>query len=593
MKKFKYLHSVIKDNYFKLLILTLTTIGYVVLVLLQPIIIGFIIDNVINLEPINNNYLNILANLFNGVEYIRENLWIGALIILFITSLSALLVFFRSRLNGKISEGIAYNIKNSIFDNLMHLPFSYFGDSKSGDLIQRSTSDVDTVRRVFAGQYSEFIYAISMVVIAFYIMLEKNNKLALIASALFPVILIFAIIFFIFVQKHFLKLEDAESNLTNNISESLAANKIIKAFNNEAYESLKFKDLNKKYSNAGKKLINSLALYWGISDLICFSSILLVLVNSIIMVLNNQISIGDVFVFVSYISMIVWPLRHMGRILADLGKVNVALMRISEIIYVEKEDLNSGLKPHINGNIEIKNLSFKFDDEKNNVLEDININIKAGSKVALIGPTGSGKSSLVHLLLGLYDYKGSIKIDGYELSDISKAYLRDNISIVLQEPFLFSKTIKENITISNPYVNNDKLKHIANIAHVDEFIDNFDLGYETMVGERGTTLSGGQKQRMAIARTIINDSKILIFDDSLSALDSETDAKIQKSLKSFFTDITTIIITQRINSAKDADNIFVLENGIISESGTHDELILNNGLYKRLYDVQGVSEYEK
>ncbi len=356
---------------------------------------------------------------------------------------------------------------------------------------------------------------------------------------------------------------------------------------------MKFKDLNKKYSNAGKKLINSLALYWGISDLICFSSILLVLVNSIIMVLNNQISIGDVFVFVSYISMIVWPLRHMGRILADLGKVNVALMRVSEIIYVEKEDLNSGLKPHINGNIEIKNLSFKFDDEKNNVLEDINMNIKAGSKVALIGPTGSGKSSLVHLLLGLYDYKGSIKIDGYELSDISKAYLRDNISIVLQEPFLFSKTIKENITISNPYVNNDKLKHIANIAHVDEFIDNFNLGYETMVGERGTTLSGGQKQRMAIARTIINDSKILIFDDSLSALDSETDAKIQKSLKSFFTDITTIIITQRINSAKDADNIFVLENGIISESGTHDELILNNGLYKRLYDVQGVSEYEK
>lgn len=587
-EKIKFLNTVLKGEYPKLILLIIITITYVILNLLQPLVFAFFIDNIVNLEPIEGIFQNLLVNVLGGVNFIRENLWSGALVVLFIGSLAAVAVFIRSRLNGLISENVAYNIKNEMFDDLMHLPYSYYVKSSSGDLIQRSTSDIDIVRRLFASQISEFIYALSIVLISFIIMLQRNLKLSLVAGALLPVIFIFAIIFFRYVQKVFLDYEHKESDLTAYISENLKATRVVKAFSRELYESEMFKEKNRKLSDAGKKVIDALGFYWGVSDFICLFSILSVLTYGVVMVRSDLITIGDVFLFVSYTGMMVWPLRHMGRIIADMSKVSVGLDRIIEIVNEDKEDLLSGSVADIRGDISLENVVFSYEDDQNNkILNDLSLSIKEGENIAIIGPTGSGKSSLIHLLLGLYDYEsGSIKINGLELKDISKKHLRNNISVVLQEPFLFSRSIKENIMISRSDAKMSDLDHVLNIAHVDEFLNNFELGYDTVVGEKGATLSGGQRQRVAIARTIINDYPIIIFDDSLSAVDTETDANIREKLKTIKPDTTTIIITQRIASAKDADKIFVLENGKITQSGKHEDLIKEAGLYKRVYDIQ-------
>ncbi|NLC54344.1 MAG: ABC transporter ATP-binding protein [Erysipelothrix sp.] len=585
--RLSFLLEMLDKEIYKLFALLVFTLGYVLLILIQPIIFGFLIDNVVNREVITNNFLNNIAQGLGGIDFIRHNLWIGALLIISVTFLSGIMIFSRSRLNGIISERVAKNIKDKMYHHFMYLPYSFYVTSKTGELIQRSTSDVDMIRKVFAGQISEFIYATSMVLMALLIMISKDVRLALIAVSLFPIIFIFAIIFFKRVQKDFLELEEAESLMTNKIQENLGAARVVKAFNREVYESEQFEVVNDNHRISGKKLIKSLAYYWGISDVICLTSILMVLSFSVFKVLNNELTIGDAFIFVSYTSMIVWPLRHLGRIIADLGKVSVSIDRIQNILHTPLEDLESGITPKIKGDIEIKNVKFKYADGKDHVLNGVNLKIKKGETVAILGPTGSGKSSLVHLILGLYDYdSGSIKIDGNELRNISKKHLRDNVSIVLQEPFLFSKTIKDNIVIAKPNANIEQIKHAVRIANIDQVIGSFDLGYDTMVGERGTTLSGGQQQRMAIARTVINNSPILIFDDSLSAVDTETDASIRKQLKQASKDTTTIIITQRVSSSISADKIFVLEKGLITQAGTHTQLISKPGLYQRINEIQ-------
>lgn len=590
-KKFRFLRDVAHKQYFNLILLVVSTMIFVFLNLVQPMVFGFMVDNIVNQKPIESAWLNTLAKSLGGVDYIRENLWIGALVIIGLGLCSALFTFLRSRLNGVISEDVAFNIKNKLFGHLMHVPYRFYVTSKTGDLIQRGTSDIDTIRRVFANQISEFLYAIFMVFIAFVIMLNRNVKLAFIASILLPVIFLFAVIFFRRVQKIFLEYEEVESNLTNSITENLAATRVIKAFNREAYETELFSQKNADLSNVGKRMIDALSIYWGVSDFICFLSIVIVLVNGVIMVVNGSLTIGDAFVFTSYTGMMVWPLRQMGRIIADMSKVGVALDRLIEVCDEPLEDLDEGVRPNITGNLVLDNVKFNYHDDIAPVLKGVSLSIEAGESVAILGPTGSGKSSLIHILMGLYDYTdGSITLDGVELKDISKKHLRKNVSVVLQEPFLFSRTIKENILMSRPDASLKDIQYAANIAHVEDFINNFDLGYETMIGERGTTLSGGQKQRVAIARTVVNDYPIIIFDDSLSAVDTETDANIRRKLQNVKNKTTTIIITQRISSSKDADKIFVLEHGVITQCGTHESLLQEEGLYKRVNAVQSQQE---
>ncbi|MDL2248809.1 ABC transporter ATP-binding protein/permease, partial [Tyzzerella sp. OttesenSCG-928-J15] len=311
------------------------------------------------------------------------------------------------------------------------------------------------------------------------------------------------------------------------------------------------------------------------------------------MAYNGGISIGTLFVFFTYVNNLVWPLRQLGRILSNMGRMDVALNRINEILFTPLEEMDeNAIKPELKGDIVFDNVSFSYEKDKP-VLNNISFTVKSGEKIAVLGSTGSGKSSLMHLFLRLYDYKhGSIKINGNELKTIDKNYLRERIGIVLQEPFLYSKTIIENIKMAKDTVTDDEVYDAAKIANVHDVITGFKEGYDTVVGERGVTLSGGQKQRVAITRTLVKNSDILIFDDSLSAVDTETDALIQAELKKRSEGVTTFIISQRINTLMSADRIFVMEGGEITDMGTHDELIARDGLYYRVWNIQNTLEEE-
>ena len=334
-----------------------------------------------------------------------------------------------------------------------------------------------------------------------------------------------------------------------------------------------------------------MALYWSLSDLLAMLQIGIVVVLGVYYTATGSITLGTFLVFNSYVNMLLWPIRQMGRILTDMGKTLVSVGRIQEILDVpsESQDPDCG-KPPIAGDIVFRNVSFEY-EEGHPVLKDLSFEVKKGETVAILGPTGSGKSSLVHLLQRLYDYKdGSVTIGGVELRKIDKKWLRQKVGIVLQEPFLFSRTIKENIGIAKRNVSEMEIIEASRIASVHKVIEEFDNGYETFVGEKGVTLSGGQKQRVAIARTLIQDSDILIFDDSLSAVDTETDAAIRKELKKRSKNVTTFIISHRIATLSEADRILVLDDGRLIQSGTHEELIHHPGLYQRIWSIQNSLE---
>jgi ATP-binding cassette subfamily B protein len=396
--------------------------------------------------------------------------------------------------------------------------------------------------------------------------------------------------FFIKIQKVFQNADELEGKLTSNLQENLIGIRVVKAFGKQKFEIEKFDKNNQNYRDAIKELIKTLALFWSSSDFLCILQIGIVILFGVLFNLKGIISLGTFIAFVSYVEKLIWPVRELGRILSDMGQAVVSLSRIDEIlnekteIELDKECIK--LTPKINGNIDINNLSFEYEKDKP-VLKNINLSIKAGETIAILGNVGSGKSTLMHILTKLYDYnKGSIKIDGVELKDIDRFYLRKNIGIVLQDPFLYSKTIKDNISIANKNKTLDDIFFVADIASVHDVILSFKKGYDTILGEQGVTLSGGQKQRIAIARTIIEDKPILIFDDSLSAVDSSTDLMIRTKLKEKRKQSTTIIIAHRISTLMEADKIIVLENGEITNVGTHNELIQVEGLYQKIYEIE-------
>jgi ATP-binding cassette subfamily B protein len=304
---------------------------------------------------------------------------------------------------------------------------------------------------------------------------------------------------------------------------------------------------------------------------------------------QGDLSPGVFLAFYTYCNWMIWPVRQLGRILADLSKTFVAAGRVHDILSVEPEsDPPDALSPHLKGEICFKNVNFNY-GKGEPVLRDINFTLKPGESLAILGATGSGKSTMVHLLNRLYDLKdtdGLITIDGIDIRKISRVHLRRYIGLCLQEPFLFSKTIRNNIAMINPSLEMDDVRSAASVAMVDETIAGFSEGYETIIGERGVTLSGGQKQRVAIARMLVTNAPVMIFDDSLSAVDTDTDAKIRAALRKRVKDAAVIIISHRISTLMQADKILVLKDGTVEELGSHSELLQKNGSYRRIFDLQ-------
>ncbi len=579
----KYLHQL----RWRLVVIVIVVLVYTFLNLCTPIIFSYFIDNVINLEPINNTFLSWLTTQMGGISFVRENLWIGAVMLLTLSVFISICLFIRGYFNGKVSETLVYRIRNALYDHIQHLPYRYHVSVKTGDLIQRCTSDVEVIRRFVGSQFSEMIYSIFTALVASLILFSIDVPLAIVSVVSMPFLILFAYRFFTKAQKLFLESDESEGVMSAVIQESLSGIRVIKAFNSEKAELEKFDQHSNDFKDKTFLLLKQLGIYWGTSDFLCLLQILLVVVFGVFRVRSGDFSVGNYFIFISYEAMILWPIRNLGRLLSDLGKMTVSIGRLEEILNEPIEDNESGTEAPILGKIEFKNVSFKYHDSDLATLNDVSFEINKGQTVALLGPTGSGKSTLVHLLTRLYDVSaGEILIDDKPINYYQRKHLRENIGLILQEPFLFSKTIYDNIYLANRSAKKEHIFKVAEIASVHDVINEFDLGYETLVGEKGVTLSGGQKQRVAIARTILKDTPILIFDDSLSAVDAQTDAAIRSKLKSVQKQCTTIIITQRVASAKDADLILILEEGSVSQRGTHDQLVREAGLYQRINEIQ-------
>lgn len=561
----------------------------------NPMIISFTVDSVIGTEPMNlPDWLMRLVDKSGGREALMDRVWLLGVLFIVLTLLTGVSQYMKGRWISISSENTAKNIRDTLYDKLQHMEYSEHVKSQTGDLTQRCTSDVETTRNFIAGQLPQMGEILFNVVITLITMLSINVELTLYSLCVIPLIFLASVIFFTKVKKTFRKVEQTDSELHTTLQENLTGVRVVRAFGRQSHEIEKFREKNENHKGQVRELINLMSWYWSISDLLCMAQAALVLFISVSWAAGGRITLGTVILFAAYIRNLIWPIRQLGRVISDMGQAFVALDRIIEILDKPAEAKESqGLTPNIKGNITFSNVCFQYPDGTT-PLKGISFDVKQGQTVGILGPTGCGKSSLMHLLVRLFDYgEGSIKLDGYELKEIDKKWLRSHIGIVLQEPFLFSKTVMDNIKLSKPDASLGEIENAAKIAAIHDSIMSFEKGYETLVGERGVTLSGGQVQRMAIARTVLKDHPILIFDDSLSAVDMGTDKIIREALRERSKGVTTFIISHRINTLAQADFIIVMDKGRITEMGTHSDLVRQGGLYSRIWAIQSFVEEDE
>lgn len=511
-------------------------------------------------------------------------------IFLVISLFRGITMFTSSAITASSTEKATMKLRNKLFRHLQHLPMEYFGKTPTGELIQRCTGDVETVRKFASMQVTESVRLAAIFFGAFIMMLMVNTTYALIAVTLFPVMIIASVFFFKQESKIWTRHEAEQDKLTALVQENLSGIRVVKAFAKENYEIEKFTKQNEQKRVWGMKLLKLHSYYWPGSDVLVYTQLAISLFAGSYFVLNNQITIGEFTAFYTYAAYVTWPMRRLAQLVSEMGMTSVAIERIYDILNYKQENYDGLISDdkEIKGEIEFDNVHFKYTDEDDAILNGVSFKIKQGEKIALLGPTGAGKSTIISLLMRFYEpNKGLIKIDGKDIREYARPFLRGKIGVVLQKPFLFSTTIKENIAYANPDTRIDEIVESAKVANIHDIIEEiFPQSYETVVGEKGVTLSGGQKQRVTLARTILKNPDILVLDDSTSSVDTETEFEIQRALKEVITKKTTIVIAHRVTSVQECDRIIVLDKGRVIEQGSHDELIENNGFYKKIYDIQ-------
>ncbi len=559
--------------------------------LLNPQIIRFTVDSVLGgLEPEPGTLTALLPKLMGGAEFIRGHLWISAAAVLTVSAASLICRYLFQLANAAGAETLVETMRNQLFGHIQHLPFAWHMSHRTGDIIQRCTSDVDMVKRFLSEQLTSIFRITILIVLSLCFMFSMNATLAALASIVIPLVVGSSVLFHRKIASKFLKCDENEGKLSTIVQENLTGVRVIRAFGREQYEVAKFDAQNRYYVSLWMKLGRILSLFWVTGDFISMLQVLLLLVCGSVLAIRDQLTAGEFIAFLSYNGMLMFPIRHLGRMISELSKAGISLNRIRDIMAAPEEtDPPDALTPPLDGDVVFDRVSFGYEGCPE-LLHDISFTIPAGTVFGVLGGTGSGKSTLMHLLCRLYDLKpgcGSISVGGVDVARMKRDHLRRGVGIVLQEPFLFSRTIADNIGIAAPGgVDMDAIRAAARTACVEETIDRFKDGFDTAVGERGVTLSGGQKQRTAIARLLVGHPPIMIFDDSLSAVDAETDVKIRRALRHDFKGRTVILISHRIATLMEADRILVLSNGRIVETGSHDELMKRDGIYRRNYELQ-------
>ncbi len=599
------------------------------LLYLDPLVPQAVLDGVVPSQPGKISAVSeAVIRCLGGRLYLRGHLWIAGLAVVAITALAGAATYLRGRWAALASEKIARRLRERLYDQIQRLPCAWHDQVVTGDLIQRCTSDVETFRAFLAEQVVEIGRAVFMMLIPVPLMLALDRRMALVSVAILPPIVAYSLVFFRRVRASFLRVDEAEGRMTGTLQENLVGIRVVRAFARQDFEMDRFEERNRTHRDLDNRLYRLMGWFWSASDLMCMGQKGLVVAAGGYWLARGELKVGTFFFFLAAVNLFVWPIRMMGRILTELGKATVAIGRIGEVLEqpresgpVEHGGVASGLpetaartdgvvvaslnlrpaeasptpaaapsSPEpIAAEIEFDHVVFCHGGRR--VLDDVAFRVAPGKTMALIGPSGAGKSSVVHLLLRFYDIeKGAIRLDGQDLRTLARSEVRSRIASVLQEPFLYSKTVRQNILLGRRRATDEEMRSAAAVACVDEAIREFEAGYDTLVGERGVTLSGGQRQRTTLARALLQRASILILDDALSAVDSETEQQILQALRRKSGRPTTLVVAHRMSTVMLADRILVLESGRLAQQGTHAELVRQPGLYRRLWRIQNLTE---
>lgn len=572
----------------------LATSGAALTGMLTPQIVRVTVDSVLGNEPLGlPAWIENQINAAGGTAFLRENLWVIGVVVVAVAVLAALFHYGSRVLNTRAAETLVKTMRDKIFRHLLKLPQEWYQGQHTGDIIQRCTSDVNTVKDFLSEQLVSVFRIIVMLILSLTFMFSISRQLTFIALASVPILLGGSFLFHRMVSPEFEICDENESRLSAIVQENLSGVRVVRAFGREAYEIEKFDRQNDHYQGLWDKVNNLFMCYWSATELVMNIQILLLIVFGAVFAVRGGLTAGGYIAFLSYHTYLSWPIRQLGRSISEMSKAGVSLRRVGDILSAKPEqDPPCPAETDFRGDIVFDRVSFSFDG-KTPVLEDVSFTVPAGKTVGILGGTGSGKSTLMRLLdclLTLPEGNGSITVGGTDIRALRAADVRANVGLVLQEPFLFSRTLGENLRMANPEASDADIARAAHTACLDSAVEKFTEGYETFVGERGVTLSGGQKQRAAIARTLVQNTPILVFDDSLSAVDTETDAAIRARLAENTGGRTTLLISHRTATLRHTDCIVVLERGRVAEIGTHEELLAKNGIYRRIHDIQNGKE---
>ena len=553
--------------------------------LVIPQIIRVSVDSLIGNAPVKVAAAKPIVAALGGVDRLRRDLWIPAALMAGFGLLSAIMRYCVNLYSSKAGETLVKTSRDLLYHHIQHLPWKWHMENPTGDIIQRCTSDVERIKTFFEEQFVPVFRMIAMIVFALVCMALMNWKLALVPAVMFPIIIVYSLLFHNSIRERFTACDESEGVLSTIAQENLTGVRVVRAFGREEYERERFEKQNEDYTSLWVRLCRTLSDFWAVGDATaCIQTMLVVVLGSLLCV-RGEMTEGEFVSFAIYNTMSISPVRRLGRVISEMSKMGVSVSRISEVLDAPCEQDKPDAEPApMDGDIVFDHVTFRYETGPD-VLSDVSFTIPAGTSFGVLGGTGSGKSSLILMLCRLYaPSEGRVTIGGQDIADMPAAWVRGHIGVVLQEPFLFSRTIEENIGICG--ADHETVKKAAQTACIADDIEQFADGYQTMVGERGVTLSGGQKQRVAIARMLTKKTPVIIFDDSLSAVDTQTDERIRAALDRDLTGATSIIISHRITTLMDCDNILVLERGKVLQLGTPQALLQQDSLFRQIYDMQ-------